>query len=109
MDAEVKKLENEIKEVFLIEKLRMARQGIYDHIDRLEDYCYELFGLMSWLGPHITKRSDQGSTLQIVECTKLITTMEDGDSLQTMLEDGMEPHMGGATTELVVGRIFLVL
>jgi len=30
---EVKKLEDEIKEAFLIGKFRMVRQGAYDHTD----------------------------------------------------------------------------
>ena len=58
MDAEVKKLENEIKEAFLVKKSRMARQGVYSDIDKLESYRRELVSLMSWLRPHLTKRSD---------------------------------------------------
>ena len=62
MDAEVKKLENEIKEEILVEKPRMERQGAYDCTNELEEYRRGLVSLLSRLGPHITK---QGSTLQI--------------------------------------------
>ena len=79
MDIEVKKLENKIKEAFFIKKLRMVRQEGYSHTDKLENYFRELFSLLLWLGPHLAKRSDQGSTVQIVECAMSITTMEDGD------------------------------
>jgi len=57
MDTEVKRLENEIKEAFLIDKPRMARQDAYDHTNELEDYRQELVGLQSWLGSHISKCS----------------------------------------------------
>ena len=80
MDAEIKKLENEIKEAFLIKKMRMARQGAYSHTEKLENYHHELVSLLPWLRPHLAKRSDQGSTVQIVECAMPITTMKDGDS-----------------------------
>lgn len=72
-------LENEIKEEFLVEKLRMVSQGAYDHTNRLENYHRELVSLFPWLGPHITKRSDQGSALQVVKCVMMITTMEGVD------------------------------
>jgi len=36
--------------------------------------------------------------LQVVNCTGPITIMEGGDSPRTMVEDEMEPHMGGVTT-----------
>ena len=68
MNAEVKKLENEIKEAFIVEKTRMVRQGVYDHIDRSENYCHELVSLLPWLGPHITKCSDQGNAFEVVKC-----------------------------------------
>ncbi len=35
MDAEVQKLKDEIKEVFIIEKPRMVRQGAYNHTDKV--------------------------------------------------------------------------
>jgi len=98
MDVKVKKLENEIREEFLFEKPRMVRQRAYDHINRLENYQHELVSLPPQLGPHIAKCSDQGSALQVVKCMMLITTMEGVDSLRTMMEDGMEPRMGGVTT-----------
>lgn len=63
MDAEVKKLENQIKQEFLVEKLRLVRQGAYDHVDKLEDYCLKLVSLLPWLGPHIAKCNDRGSAL----------------------------------------------
>lgn len=66
MDAEVKKFENKIKEAILIKKLRMVRQCVYNHTDKLEDDRHELVSLRPWLGSHITKRNDQGRTLQIV-------------------------------------------
>jgi len=98
MDAEVKKMEDEIKEEFLTENTRMVRQGAYDHADKFEHYHCELVSLLPWLRPHITKLSDQGSTLQVVKWTMPTTTMEGGDSLQTMVEDRMDLHIGGATT-----------
>lgn len=98
METEVKKLEDEIKEEFFVEESRMVRQGAYDHIDKFEHYRCELVSLLPWLGPHITKRIDQGSMLHIVKCMMPTITMEGGDSPRTMMEDGMELHMGGATT-----------
>ena len=38
MEAEVKRLENEIKGACLIDKPRMTRQGADDHTNELEDY-----------------------------------------------------------------------
>lgn len=57
-----------------------------------------MVSLLLWLGPHIAKHSNQSSALQIVECAMPITTMVDEDSSQTMLEDGIDPYTGGATT-----------
>jgi len=34
MDVDIKKLEDEKKEAFLIEKHRMVRKGVYDHTDK---------------------------------------------------------------------------
>ena len=58
MDAEAKKLENEIKEALLNNKPRMIRQGAYDHTKELEDHRRELVRLLSWLGLYITKCSN---------------------------------------------------
>jgi len=90
VDAEVKKLEDEIKEEFLTKKTRMVRQGAYDHTNKFENYHYELINLMPGLGPHITKNSDQGSTLQMVKCAMPTIIIKGGDSLGTMTEDRME-------------------
>lgn len=76
----------------------MAGQGAADCTDKWEDYHQELVSLLSWLGPHIAKRNNQGSTLQNVERVVPIITMIDKDSLRTTEKDDMEPHMGGATT-----------
>jgi len=81
MDIEGKKLEDEIKEAFLVKKPKVVRQGAYAHTNKLENYHRELVSLLPWLGPHIAKCSDQGSALQIVECVMLITSLEDEDSL----------------------------
>ena len=98
MDAEVKKLENEIKEAIIVEKSRMVRQGAYSHIDKLESYRRELVSLLLWLGPHIAKCSDQGSTLQKAKCAMSIVTIKGGDSSGTMMEDWMELYKGGVAT-----------
>lgn len=58
MDVEVKKLEDEIKEEFLVKRTRMIRQGTHDHTDKFKNYHCELVRLMPWLGPHIAKHSD---------------------------------------------------
>lgn len=76
----------------------MVKQGVYDHIEKWENYHCELGSLLPWLRLRRARSSDQGSTLQIVECAMLTTTMEGGDSPRTVVEDGMKPHMGGATT-----------
>jgi len=81
MDAEFKKLGDEIKEAFLVENLGMLWQGPYKCVNNLEDYHDELVSLFPWLGPHITKQSIQGSTLQVVMCIVPITITEDRDSL----------------------------
>jgi len=80
MDTEVKRLENEIKKAFLVDKPRMGRQGVFDHADELEDYHRELVSLLPWLGPHIAKCSNQGSALQMIERAVPITTMANEDS-----------------------------
>lgn len=49
MDAKVKKLEDEIKEAFLIKKPRMVRQDACNRTNRLEDYFHELVSLLPWL------------------------------------------------------------
>jgi len=54
MEAEVKKLENEIKKDFLDKKVRVPKQGAQDPSDRLENYQCEWISLMSFLGPQIT-------------------------------------------------------
>jgi len=80
MDAEVQKLEDEIKDAFLVEKPRMVRQGAYDHTEKFVNYRHELVSLLPWLGLHIAKRTNQGSVLQVVKCAMLTTTMEGGYS-----------------------------
>jgi len=55
VEAEVKKLEDEIKEDFLDKKTRVIKQGVYDHVDKFGGYCHELISLMPWLGLHIAK------------------------------------------------------
>jgi len=98
VDAEVKKLQDKRKEYFLAKKTRMVRQGAYDHADRYENYCCELISLMPWIGPHIAKHSDQGSTLQMVNYTMPTVTIRGGDSLGTMMEDRMQLYIGGVAT-----------
>lgn len=60
---EVRKLEDEIKKAFLVEKLRIVKQGAYNHIDKWEDYHHELVSLLLWLRLCLTKHSDQGIML----------------------------------------------
>lgn len=62
-------MESEIKQACLIDKARMARHGVDDHTNELEDYHDKLISLLPWLGPHITERSNQGNALYTVECT----------------------------------------
>ena len=81
MDAKVNKLEDEIKEAFLIKTSRVVRKCVYNHIDKLENYRRELVILLPWLGLHITKRSNHDSVLQVVKCTRPTTTIEGGDFL----------------------------
>lgn len=97
MDTEVKGLLNEIKGEFLVNRQRMARQGTYDHTNELKEYHRELVSLLPWLGPHITKCNNQGSTLQMVKRAVPIATITDEDFPRTMLEDGREPCTSGAT------------
>lgn len=70
----------------------MERQGVGDHTNELEDYRRELISLLPWLGPHITKHSNQGSVLQIVEHAAPITMMTDEDFPWSILEGEMEFH-----------------
>jgi len=107
--VEVKKMEDEIMKYFLGKNTRLVRQGMYDPDDRVKTYCHELISLMPWLGLHIPKHSDHGSTLKMVKCTMLTVTIKGGDSPETMMEDKMELYMGGATTWLAKGRTVLVL
>lgn len=46
IEAEVKKLEDKIKEDFLDKNTRVIKQGVHDHGDKFEDYCSELISLM---------------------------------------------------------------
>lgn len=94
MDAEVKKLEDEIKESFLVEKPRVVWQGAHTHSDKWENYRRKLISLLPWFGPYITQRSNQESALQPVERT----TRTAEDFLWTILRGEMELRMGGATT-----------
>lgn len=50
MEAEVKKLEDEIKEDFLDKNTKVIKQGVHDHVDEFWDYCRELISLMPWIG-----------------------------------------------------------
>lgn len=46
VEAEVKKLEDEIKEYFLDKKTRVVKQGAHDHGDKFWDYRQEFISLM---------------------------------------------------------------
>lgn len=58
MDADIKTLENEIKQACLVDKPRMTRQYIDDHTTTLEECCREFMILLPWLRPHLTKCSN---------------------------------------------------
>lgn len=109
MDTKVKKLEDEINKDFLSKKTRMVRQEARDHDNKVTAYHHELISLMPWLGPHISKHSDQGSALQMVKCTMPTVTIQGRDSPWTMTEDMMELYTSGATTWLAKGRTVLAL
>lgn len=109
MDTEVKKLEDKIKEDFLRKKTRVIRQDAYDHDGRFKAYYRKLISLMPWIGPHITKRVDQGSALQMVKCTMLTVTINGGYFLGNIMDDRMKLHMGGATTCLDEGSKIVVI
>ena len=98
MDAEVKMLENEIKQACLVDKPRMARQGVDDHTNELEDYFQKLISLLPWLRSHITQCSNQGNSLHTVEHAMLTITRAIKDFLWTILEGEMEPCTSGVTT-----------
>lgn len=98
MDIEVKRLENEIKRAYFIDKPRMTRQGADDDTNELEDYHEELINLLPWLRPHITKHSNQGSTLHMTEHAVPTATRTNDKFLRTILEGEMKPCIGGATT-----------
>lgn len=97
MDAEDKKLEDEIKECCLGknkgDKARCVRSD-----DRSKAYCHELISLMPWLGPHIAKRIDQGSTLRMVKCAIPAIKIKGGYSPQNIMDDKMKLFTGGVTT-----------
>jgi len=98
MDAEIKRLENEIKQACLIDKPRMTRQGVDDRTTRLE-YCHQEFmTLLPWLRPHLTKHSNQGSALHMVEHVAPAVTREIEKFLQTILEGKLKSRTSGATT-----------
>lgn len=98
VNAEVKKLEDEIKKYFLNKKTRMVRQEARDQNDGVKAYCHKLISLMPWLGPHITNHSDQGSALQMVKCAISIVTIQGGDFPGTMTKYMRELYTGGVTT-----------
>ena len=98
MDVKVKNMENKIKEAFLIEKPRMARQYADDHTNELEDYHQELISLLPWLGPHITKCSNSGNALQTIERVAQTVARLIEDFLRTILEGKMDTRTGGVTT-----------
>ena len=90
-------MKDEIKKYFLSKTTRMVRQDACDHDDRVKAYRLKLISSIPWLGPHIAKPSDQDSALHMEKYAIPTTTIEGGDS-RTMMEDKMEPHMGGVTT-----------
>jgi len=63
-----------------------------------KDYCHEFISLMPLLGSHITKKIDQGSTLQMVKCAMLTVTIKGGYFSGNMMDDRMKLYTGGATT-----------
>lgn len=98
MDAKVKRLENQIKQACLIDKPRMVRHGVNDPTNELDDYHRELINLLPWLGPHITKCSNQGNALDTVERAAPTVAREIEDFPQIILEGKMKPHTSDVTT-----------
>jgi len=98
VEVEVKKVEDDIMEDFLDKKTRVIRQGVHDHANKFEDYCYELISLMPWLGPHITKRINQGGMLQMIKCSTPLVAIKGGYFLGKVMDDWMKPYTGGAAT-----------
>ena len=56
VETRVKKLEEEIKNDFLDEKMRVINEGAHDYVNEFGDYCRELINLMPCIEPYITKR-----------------------------------------------------
>jgi len=68
VEAEVKKLEDEIEKDFLDKETRVIKQGAHNHVDKFGDYRPKLISLMPCIGPHIPKRIDHGGALQMIRC-----------------------------------------
>jgi len=98
VEVEVKKLEDQIRDDFLDKKTMVTKQGVHDHANKLEDYYHELISLMPWLGPHITKRINQGDALQRIRCMMPPIMVKGRYFLGRMLDDQRKPHTSGATT-----------
>ena len=76
----------------------MERSNAYDRDDRFKAYFHELISMIPWLGPHITKRSNQGSALKMVKYARVTITIKVGYSPGNMMDDQMKLFTGGVTT-----------
>ena len=70
VEAEVKKLEEEIKNDFLDKKIGVIKQGVHDYIDKFGDYHRDLISLMPWIGPYITRGITHGCEMQMIKCVR---------------------------------------
>ena len=71
---------------------------MHDHVDKFEDYHYKLISLMPWLGPHITKRINQGDALQRIRCATPPVMVKGRYFPGRMLDDWRKLHISGMAT-----------
>lgn len=98
MDAKIKKLENEIVQACLNDKLRMTRQDTNNHTTTLEDCCLEFWTLLPWLRSHLTKQRNQGSAPHKEEHAMLTIARVIEECPRTRLEGEFKSRTSGATT-----------
>ncbi len=97
-DTKIKRLENEVTQVCLVNKPRMTRQDTNGHTTTLE-YCNrELMTLLPWLRLHLTKRSNKGSAQHKIKHAALDVMKEIELCPWTILEGELKSGRDGMTT-----------
>jgi len=98
IEAEVKKMDSEIKKDFLNKKTGMPKQGANDPANRFEDYQCKLIRLIAWIEPHITKQINYSRALTMVKCALPYVILEGVCFLDKATNVGANIYKSGAPT-----------